>query len=100
MGDEAFVQSLTGAVVFAEWIFHGLAGLALIVLVKRGEAERPFKSPLFPFFPVMYVAIAAAVVLGNLVTTTRTDPSVTLIGVVVLALGAGVYRVTARFRAA
>lgn len=91
VGDRAFVESLTGAVVFAEWIFHGMAGLALIVLVNRAGTERPFKSPLFPLFPVLYVAIAIAVVIGNLVTTTGDDPRVTLIGVVILALGALVF---------
>lgn len=91
IGDRAFVESLTGAVVFAEWIFHGMAGVALIVLVQRAGTERPFKSPFFPLFPALYVAIAVAVVIGNLVTTTGDDPRVTLIGVVVLALGAGVY---------
>jgi len=97
VGDRAFVESLTGAVVFAEWIFHGMAGLALIVLVKRAGTERPYKSPFFPLFPVMYVAIAVAVVIGNLATTlTGEDPRVSLIGVTVLALGAGVYKLLPR----
>lgn len=87
VGDLEFVQSLTAAVVFAEWIFHGMAGLALIVLVKRAGVDRPFKSPLYPLFPALYVAIAACVVVGNLVTTTRETPEVTMIGVVALAMG-------------
>lgn len=97
VGDEKFVKSLTGAVVFAEWIFHGLAGLALIVLVRRGGSDRPFKSPLFPLFPATYVLIAAAVVFGNLVTTSRDDKSVTLIGITVLALGAVVFLIVKFF---
>ena len=84
VGDYEFVETLTAAVVFAEWIFHGMAGLALIVLVKRAGVERPFKSPLYPLFPITYGAIAACVVVGNLVTT---QSSVTMIGVVALALG-------------
>ncbi|MFT5735160.1 MAG: APA family basic amino acid/polyamine antiporter [Planctomycetota bacterium] len=89
--DKSAIDTLTKAVVFAEWIFHCLAGLALIVLVRRGAAERPFKSPLYPLFPVTYAAIAAAVVIGNLLTTTRSEPSVTLLGVLVLAVGAITY---------
>ena len=96
VGDEKFVESLTGAVVFAEWIFHGLAGLALIVLVRRGADARPFKSPLFPLFPATYASIAAAVVVGNLVMTTKSDPGVTLTGLIVLAIGAAVYMVIAK----
>ncbi len=89
--DKKSIDTLTQAVVFAEWIFHFLAGAALLVLVKRGAADRPFKSPLYPLFPVTYAVIAAAVVIGNLLTTTRTDPGVTLLGVLVLALGAVTY---------
>ncbi|MEO0663211.1 MAG: amino acid permease, partial [Planctomycetota bacterium] len=91
-GDSAFVQSLQGAVVFAEWIFHGLAGAALIVLVRRAGTERPFKSPLFPLFPALYAALAVLVVVGNLWTQLGSDePEVVLIGVLVVALGALAY---------
>ncbi|MEM9382395.1 MAG: amino acid permease [Planctomycetota bacterium] len=86
--DRSHVETLTGAVVFAEWIFHGLAGLALIAIGRRGGASRPFRSPLFPLFPATYAAIAAAVVLGNLVTT---RPAVTMLGIGVLAAGAVAY---------
>ncbi|QDV06500.1 Serine/threonine exchanger SteT [Planctomycetes bacterium Poly30] len=89
--DQTAIGTLTKAVVFAEWIFHCLAGLALIVLVRRGTADRPFKSPLYPLFPVTYALIAAAVVIGNLFATTRSEPAVTLLGVLVLALGAATY---------
>lgn len=89
--DRDAIDTLTQAVVFAEWIFHCLAGVALIVLVRRGTAERPFKSPLYPLFPAAYALIAAAVVIGNLLTTTRTDPAVTMVGVLVLILGAITY---------
>lgn len=93
-GESRFIDDLTGAVVFAEWIFHCLAGLALIALVRRGGAERPFKSPLFPLAPAAYAGIAAAVVIGNLVAT---DRSVTGLGVVVLLVGAVVYVPWSRF---
>ncbi len=89
--DKSSIDTLTKAVVFAEWIFHCLAGLALIVLVRRGAADRPFKSPLYPLFPLLYVAIATAVVIGNLFTTTKSEPAVTLLGVLVLVLGAVTY---------
>ncbi|MEM1447685.1 MAG: amino acid permease [Planctomycetota bacterium] len=86
--DRSHVDTLTGAVVFAEWIFHGLAGLALISIGRRAGAERPFRSPFFPLFPVTYTAIAVAVVLGNLVAT---RPAVTMLGLGVLAVGAVAY---------
>ena len=82
--DEDHVKTLTGAVVFAEWIFHGLAGLALITLAKRLGPDRPFRSLWFPLFPATYAALAAAIVVGNLVVT---SPKVTMLGVGVLAVG-------------
>ena len=82
--DAAHVDTLTGAVVFAEWIFHGLAGLALITLAKRLGPDRPFRSLWFPLFPATYAALAAAIVVGNLVVT---RPQVTMLGVGVLAVG-------------
>lgn len=82
--DKAHVDTLTGAVVFAEWIFHGLAGLALITLARRLGPDRPFRSLWFPLFPATYAALAAAIVVGNLVVT---SPKVTMLGVGVLAVG-------------
>ncbi len=84
----ASVDRLTGAVVFAEWIFHALCALALLRLAPRLGQTRPFKSPFYPLFPALYAAIALAVVIGNLWITER---GTTGLGVGVLALGALVY---------
>lgn len=95
------VGQLADAVVFAEWIFHGLVALALLHLRRsRKGLDRPFRSPLYPLFPLLYGGIAAAVVVGNLLTS---DWSVTAQGLAVLAVGALVYlpwrRLTAGTRA-
>jgi len=87
LGQES-VGRLTDAVVFAEWIFHALCGLALLKLARRLGRARPFVSPLYPLFPVVYTVIAIGVVIGNLVTN---DPAMTGIGLGVLAIGAAVY---------
>lgn len=95
--DRAFVESLTDAVVFAEWIFHGLAGAALLTLTRRGGTERPFRSPLFPLFPVVYTLLALAVVCGNLWVNLRSErPEITLIGIVAVGLGLLAYEAFAR----
>lgn len=88
--DKDHVETLTGAVVFAEWIFHGLAGLALIKVARHLGPDRPFKSAFFPLFPATYAAIAGAVVVGNLYAT---DLEVTMLGIGVLAVGAVFYAV-------
>lgn len=96
---ESSVGLLTDAVVFAEWIFHALCGLALLRLAKGLGPRRPFVSPLFPLFPVVYTGIAFAVVVGNLLTN---EWRMTRIGVLVLGVGALVYgpwtRIAARSR--
>lgn len=87
LGQES-VGRLIDAVVFAEWIFHALCGLALLKLARGLGRARPFVSPLYPLFPVVYTVIAVGVVIGNLVTN---DRSMTGIGLGVLAIGAAVY---------
>jgi APA family basic amino acid/polyamine antiporter len=81
---------LVDAVVFAEWIFHAQCGAALLVLRRRRpELPRPFRSPAWPLFPVLYTLIACAVVVGALL---QAEPRTTWLGIGVLAVGAAVYR--------
>lgn len=81
--------TLIDAVVFAEWIFHALVGLALLKLRRvRPELPRPFRSWMYPLFPALYVLLACAVVVGSLVTAERDR---TLLGLSVLAVGIVVY---------
>lgn len=91
-------KDLANSVVFAEWIFHGLVAAALLwVRAKQTGLERPFRSPLYPLFPTIYLILATAVVVGNLATN---EWKVIRIGLIVLAVGALVYapwrRVTSR----
>ncbi|MFT5051449.1 MAG: APA family basic amino acid/polyamine antiporter [Chlamydiales bacterium] len=82
-------NELGDAVVFAEWIFHALVGYALLRLRHtRPELERPFRSPLYPLFPLVYTLLAVGVVLGNLFTS---PGRITMLGLGVLAIGAVVY---------
>lgn len=83
------IGKLGDSVVFAEWIFHCLCGLALLrVRAARPELPRPFRSFAYPLFPLLYAALAAAVVLGNLITSPW---EITRIGILVLGAGAAVY---------
>jgi len=81
---------LVHSAVFVEWIFHGLVALALLRLrARRPELPRPFKSPLYPAAPLVYVAIACCVVFGNLAQAEVRDVG---IGLGMLACGVVVYR--------
>jgi APA family basic amino acid/polyamine antiporter len=53
-------------VVFADWIFFGLAGLSLFVFRRRyplaGRPEGSFRAPLYPLLPGLFVAVALLIV--------------------------------------
>jgi APA family basic amino acid/polyamine antiporter len=69
----AIALALTGTyaqlvdyVVFADWIFFGLAGLSLFVFRRRyplaGRPEGSFRAPLYPLLPGLFVAVALLIV--------------------------------------
>jgi len=58
---------LVDSVVFVEWMFHLLAALGLLLLrARQPELPRPYRSPLYPLAPLLYLAAACVVVGGNL----------------------------------
>jgi APA family basic amino acid/polyamine antiporter len=79
---------LLGYVVFADWIFFALAGVALMVFRRtRPDAPRPYRTPLYPVIPLIFVIAGAGIVLNTFVA----DPSNAAIGTVILAVGVPVY---------
>jgi APA family basic amino acid/polyamine antiporter len=82
-------EVLTSAVVYIEWVFHACVALALLRLrATRPSLPRPFKSPLYPLAPILYLAFAIAVVFGNLAQANVRD---TAIGLGVTLFGALIY---------
>jgi APA family basic amino acid/polyamine antiporter len=82
-------EVLTSAVVYIEWVFHACVAIALLRLrATRPSLPRPFKSPLYPLAPVLYLAFAIAVVFGNLAQANVRD---TVIGLGVMLFGALIY---------
>lgn len=82
-------EALVDATVAAEWIFHALAAAALLRLrATRPDLDRPFRSPLYPLAPLVYLAIALFVIVSNF-----QGPQLehTGTGLLVLVLGAAVY---------
>ncbi len=85
----ARLSFLVDAVVFVEWIFHGLVALALLRLRKRRpELPRPFASPLYPLAPAVYVLAAVVVVVSTLFTA---ELRLTLTGLAIVGAGALIY---------
>ncbi|MDP6369368.1 MAG: amino acid permease [Planctomycetota bacterium] len=75
--------------VFPEWILNALIGLSLLSLRRRRpDLPRPFKSPAWPLFPLLYTLAALTVVIGNLLESSW---SVTGTGILLTAAGALLY---------
>lgn len=75
-------------VVSAAFVFYGLSGAAVIVLRRaRPEADRPYRTPLYPWLPAAYALFCAAFVLNSL----REKPVESLAGLAIVLLGAPVF---------
>jgi len=78
---------LVDYVVFADWIFFGLAGASLFVFRKRIPlSARPpgtFRAPGYPVVPGLFVAVALLIVLSSF----WSDPLGSLVGVLLLCTG-------------
>jgi len=94
----AIALALTGTyaqlvdyVVFADWIFFGLAGVSLFVFRRRFPVhERDdgvFRTPGYPFIPALFVLVAILIV-GSVL---RSNPGGSSIGIGLLALGIPAY---------
>ncbi len=78
-----FEQLLT-YVVFVGWIFYALGAAAVIAIrIKRPNAERPFRVPLYPLTPALFVLAAAAIVINTIVE----QPGQSAIGIGMVLLG-------------
>lgn len=81
-------DALLGYVVFTEWLFFALTGVALIALRRRRPtAPRPFPAPLSPWLPLAFALFGAGLVVNTFVTNTRNG----LIGAGLLAAGTGAF---------
>lgn len=65
-------DQLTDYVVFASWIFYALVTSSLFVFRKRlPNAERPYRAPLYPVLPIVFLACSVLLLLNTLTTSTR-----------------------------
>lgn len=86
-------DKLLGYAVFADWIFFALAGVALIVFRRTlPDAPRPFRTPLYPFTPILFALAGAGIVINTFVADTRNA----LIGAFIIMLGVPVFYIWKR----
>lgn len=81
-------DTLTDAVIFASWLFYGLTTGALFVLRRREpDAPRPYRTPGYPFVPILFLIVTAALIVNTFVAT----PRQALLGVALLLLALPFY---------
>jgi APA family basic amino acid/polyamine antiporter len=81
-------DTLTDALIFAEWLFYGLTVAALLRLRRLEPAtERPFRAPLQPLLSLIFVAVTMALIVNTFIAT----PQQALKGVLIVLLGVPFY---------
>jgi len=81
-------ELLFSYVIFAAWIFYGMAVLGVIVLRrKKPDLPRPYKMWGYPVTPVAFAGVSFWFVINTIITT----PKSSLIGLALVAAGIPVY---------
>jgi APA family basic amino acid/polyamine antiporter len=81
-------EQLFTYVIFAGWIFYGLAAASIFVYRRREpDRPRPYHVPGYPWTPALFVAAAAAIVINAIVAA----PSGALQGLAIVFAGLPAY---------
>jgi basic amino acid/polyamine antiporter, APA family len=79
---------LVDSVVFADWIFFGLAAASVFILrARNGIPPGRFATPGYPVVPILFVAAAVLAVISAI----RSSPGRSAVGAGLLATGVPVY---------
>jgi amino acid transporter len=71
------------------WLFLAMSGLAVIVLrIRQPHAPRPYKTPLYPLLPLLFIAASLAMLASSLSYVTAENGAGALVSLSVLASGA------------
>jgi APA family basic amino acid/polyamine antiporter len=88
-------RQLFSLAIFAEWLFYMIAGSTIFIFRQREpQAVRPYRMWGYPFVPVIFVAVAAAL----LCYTFKNDWPNSGYGVLVILAGIPVFAYFARRR--
>ncbi|MBI2686379.1 MAG: amino acid permease [Acidobacteria bacterium] len=75
-------------VIFASWILYGMATASVLVLRrKKPDMPRPYRALGYPVVPIIFVLVAAALILSTL----QKSPRESLLGLVIMATGIPFY---------
>ena len=74
------------------WLFLAMSGLAVMVMrVRKPNADRPFRTPLYPVLPMIFVLSSLAMLVSSLSYVTRESGVGALVSLGVLATGVAAF---------
>jgi APA family basic amino acid/polyamine antiporter len=81
-------DQLSTCAILAIWVFYAVTASAVFVLRRKmPDAPRPYRTPGYPLMPMLFVLVAAWLV----VNTIQTNPVESVVGLGIIALGVPVY---------
>ncbi len=81
-------DTLTDYVIFGSWIFYALVTSSVFVFRRKfPNAERPYKAFGYPVVPVLFLLVAAWLLINTMITT----PTQSFAGIFLILLGLPVY---------
>jgi basic amino acid/polyamine antiporter, APA family len=81
-------DTLTDYVIFGSWIFYALATSSVFVFRKKyPNAERPYRAFGFPVVPILFLLVAAWLLVSTMIST----PRQAFAGIFLILLGLPVY---------
>ena len=88
-------DQLTDCLLFASWIFYALVTSSVFVMrYKFPEMDRPYRTWGYPFVPIVFVLVAAWLIINTLFS----KPVESITGLVMMAVGLPLYLYFRRFK--
>jgi APA family basic amino acid/polyamine antiporter len=80
-------RQLFTRVIYTEWLFFALMAAGLFVLRRRPDYRPTYRTPLYPFVPIVFIVASLAIVVNQFAS----EPFEAAIGLGIVALGAPIY---------
>jgi len=59
-------------IIFASWIFYGMsAGAVIILRKKKPDMDRPYKTPFYPWIPIIFILFAIFLTVNTILEAPR-----------------------------
>lgn len=75
-------------IIFASWIFYGMsAGAVIILRKKKPDMERPYRTPLYPWIPAIFILFSVLLTINTIMEAPRDSA----IGTILVVAGLPLY---------